>query len=146
MGAFIQREEIVPQHALVSDAMRTRETFARLVQSFNVPAQATFDPALYLAPPYAILDAIRVTPEDCETLIVIGHNPGIHQLAYDLGQRGPGKLVAALAAKFPTCALAVIDSDAASWRELHASNCRLARYMTARALRVHEPVDLDDDC
>ena len=78
--------------------------------------------------------------------MVIGHNPGIHQLAYDLGQRGPHKLVAALAAKFPTCALAAIDCDGATWRELHSSNCRLARYMTAKALRVHEPADMDDDC
>jgi phosphohistidine phosphatase len=146
MGAFLQRERLAPQQAFVSDAARTRETFAQLSSSLDRQPDAQFEGTLYLAAAHQILDVIRTAPEDCDALLVIGHNPGIHQLAYDLGQRGPHKLVTALAAKFPTCALAVIDCDISSWNELQASNCHLTRYMTAKALRVHEVADFDDDC
>lgn len=146
MGSFLQRENIQPDHALVSDAVRTHETFLRLALGLGRKPAVDFDGALYLAPPYGIIDRIRAAPEDAQTLLVIGHNPGLHQCAYDLGQRGPYKLVAALAARFPTCALAVIDSEAESWADIHATNCRLARFMTAKVLRLHEVADIDDDC
>lgn len=145
MGAFLQREQLLPERALVSSAARTRETFSALSAHIGASIPVNFAEALYLASPDAILELVRATPDDGGALLVIGHNPGIHQLALALGQRGPGKLVAALAIKFPTCALAVIESDVDAWRDIDAANCRLARYMTAKALRLHEVGDFDDD-
>lgn len=145
MGAFMQREGLTPDFALVSDAARAQQTYARICLGMGRKIPAQTDPALYLAPEAFILDRIRAADDDSETLLVIGHNPGIHQFAYDLGQRGPHKLTAALAASFPTCALAVIETDAEHWAQLHATNCRLSRFMTAKALRVHEVADVDDD-
>ncbi len=152
MGQFLQREILVPNHALVSDATRAMETFESLVQGIGVRPAADIVPALYLAQPPDILDIMRDAPDSAETVLVIGHNPGLHQLAFDLGQRGPRKLTNALAAGFPTCCLAVINCETASWRDVHPSTCRLDRYMTAKALReIHSAPDgllteVQDDC
>lgn len=145
MGAFLQREGLTPDFALVSDAARAQQTFARLCLGMGRKIASETDGRLYLAQPTAILDRIHGADDSAATLLVIGHNPGIHQLAFDLGQRGPHKLVSALAAQFPTCALAVIETEAELWSQMHATNCRLARYMTAKALRLHEVADVDDD-
>ncbi len=152
MGQFLARETLSPDYALVSDAQRTQQTFQLLAKGIGHHINAKIEDAVYLAEPAAILEVIRTAPDSAGTLIVIGHNPGLQQLAYDLGQRGPHKLVAALAAKFATCALAAIDCDCPSWRDIDATTSALARLMTAKALRdihaAHEyhPPDPDDDC
>ena len=146
MGQFLARENLAPDHALASDAARTRETFGLIVQGLGAKPAAEFNSALYLAAPAAILDAIRAAPGTAQTLLIIGHNPGLHQLAFELGQHGPRRLTEALVAKFPTCALAVIESDALSWQTIHPASCRLARYMTAKSLRENTLAEAEDDC
>ncbi len=152
MGQFLAREILAPDHALVSDATRAMETFEYLGQGIGLRPATEIVPELYLAQPSSILEIIHNAPESADRLLVIGHNPGLHQLAFDFGQRGPRKLIAALAAGFPTCCLVVINCETASWRDVHPATCRLDRYMTAKALReIHSVPDgllteAQDDC
>ncbi len=74
LGDWLRNKHHVPTQALVSSASRTQETFSRL--ALNTPASHHDD--LYLAEPKTILDRIKSTQAD--TLLVVGHNPGIAEL------------------------------------------------------------------
>ena len=78
--------------------------------------------------------AIREAPAAAKTLLVVGHNPGFHEMATLLVGSGDKRARAKLAAKFPTAALAVIDFDIANWLSIRPGAGRLDRLVTPRAI------------
>src|SRR5579871_6126255 len=83
MGAVLLREGLRPDLALVSPARRTLETW-RLAAEALGPAREELIPELYDAPAAVIRAAIRQAAGKGETLIVVGHNPGLHEVAVQL--------------------------------------------------------------
>ena len=138
MGDYLLEQGLKPAMALVSDATRARETFEALARAFNAPVRTSFDRALYLAAPDTLIDALREAPDDCQTLLLVGHNPGLHELAYNFSDSGESADVDALATKFPTCALAVITFETTHWRDIASAPARLERFVTARSLRPED--------
>jgi phosphohistidine phosphatase len=92
--------DAVPAHAIVSSAQRTRETWAIL--DFNERCRVEFRPELYLADAATIV-ALAQTRARGETTLMLGHNPGMHEAAEQLG----GSVID----RFPTSALAVCDEQ-----------------------------------
>ena len=118
MGREIARRGWVPDAALVSTALRTRETLALAGREWPREVAATFDPSIYEAAPQAILAAIRRTPDRVARLLVVGHNPGLERLAAALAGPGSGEdALARLREKFPTAALARFEFPS-GWAEL----------------------------
>lgn len=74
----------VPQVVVSSDAARTRETWARMKESIGGTPTVTFTNALYLMGIDEIREALRELPDDVETAMVIGHNPGWEDAVHDL--------------------------------------------------------------
>ena len=70
-----------------------------------------FSDALYNASAGQLLQIIITQPEELNSLMIIGHNPGLHELAFHLSRGGERDRQRQLAAAFPTCALAVINLD-----------------------------------
>src|SRR4051812_16087630 len=83
IGAYMARHGFVPDLALVSAAKRTRETWALIAPAFTKPPQVAFEEQLYQAGPEQLFDIIRETSRAL-SLAVIGHNPGLHELAVEL--------------------------------------------------------------
>ncbi len=88
LGAFLLAEGLAPDMVLCSDAIRTRETWAGIASQLPGAPAPTLSRDLYLADPPAILSAIRA--ETGNTIAVIGHNPGIGELAWALAETPPG--------------------------------------------------------
>jgi phosphohistidine phosphatase len=130
MAAYLAAQGLLPDRVLVSPARRTQETWALVAES--VPARAETVPEIYEAPPERILAAIRRAPEEAGTLLVVGHNPGIGELAAALVGEGPRKLRARAAGEFPTAAFAVIDFEGESWAALEPGTGRLERFVRPR--------------
>ena len=82
-----------------------------------------------------LLAAVRAVPDRHASAMVIGHNPGMQELAAALAGEGPRGAVKRLAGKFPTGALAVIIFDAARWAEVAPGAGRLDRFVRPRDLR-----------
>lgn len=82
LGAFLAREGIVPDEVLLSDALRTRETWAGIATHLPSAPAPTLNPALYLAEPAVMLKALQDATG--QTVALIGHNPGIEALAWHL--------------------------------------------------------------
>jgi phosphohistidine phosphatase len=94
IGAHMREHGIEPQLVLCSSATRTRETLARIGLSGEI------EPGLYGASASELLARVRELPPSLESVLLIGHNPGIHDVALAL-TGAPGK--------YPTGALATIE-------------------------------------
>ena len=98
--------------------------------------QVDFEERLYAAEPHTILALLRETPPKVHSLLIVGHNPGIHEAALALIASGDVEARERLHEKFPTSALAVIDFALDEWSKLHARSGRLDRFITPRQLAV----------
>ncbi len=117
-----------PDHALVSPALRTRQTWELVAEILPGGISHDFVPAIYEAPAARILEAIRAAPEDATCLLVVGHNPGLEELVASLvGSGSDAHAKARMRAKFPTAALAVFDVEA-EWRALGPGGARLVAF------------------
>lgn len=134
MGAHIAAVGLQPDFALVSSARRTEETWALVAPEFGKPCPARTVPSIYEAEPEAILAAIQDAPEECQRLLVIGHNPGFEELAALLAPIGDADAMGRLKMKYPTAGLAVIAFDAARWAEVAAGKGRLEAFVTPKSL------------
>lgn len=114
MGATLADLGLKPDMALVSPAARTRETWTAAQPAFP-KAQARFDDDLYHADSGAVRRAAEKAGQTAATVMVVGHNPGLQELAVQLLIEGsaPASLVARAQRRFPTAAAAVflIDSN-----------------------------------
>ena len=112
MAAALTAEGWVPDRALVSSARRTRETWSHLSPGL-ARCEVLVDEALYLAGERGIADFIAEA-DGASTLLIIGHNPGMHDLAVRLvREAGSSDHQAAMriAAKFPTGAAALFEAE-----------------------------------
>lgn len=134
MGAYMAQHAILPDLILCSTAKRTIETLELALQAFPAEPEVRYDDTLYLASPSEILKRVKSYGMDFPHIMVIAHNPGIHACALRLAGEGPDDAMAALAAKFPTAALAVIDFPSASWRDIKDGEGRLRLFMVPKAL------------
>lgn len=108
-GRWLAAQDVTPDHALVSSAERTRQTWEAMRTAAGWQLSAEPDSGLYSAGPESALDVVRLVPPETSTLVVVGHNPTMSMLVQllDDGEGDPAVLVE-LAGGFPTCALTVL--------------------------------------
>ena len=133
MGEEMRARDLVPDVVLVSPAVRTRETLARAEEGFGAPFKVVEDRAIYLAETETLIDLIRGAPAKAGKLMVIGHNPGMHELALAL-TNGPAGLRDEVAQKYPTAALAEISFDVDDWADVAPGTGRLRSFVRPRDL------------
>lgn len=132
MGKLLQRHGPQPDLVLCSPAARARETWERVAAELRTVPPIRLLRSLYMASPSRLLERIRAVEEPVETLLLVGHNPGMENLAALLS--GPGsdrKALERLSAKFPTTALAGFDLDA-PWSAVGSSSGRLVEFITPK--------------
>jgi phosphohistidine phosphatase len=127
---------LAPDVVLVSTARRTIETLEALEPWDDMPLVEPME-SLYLANPMQLVAALHGVAETVRSVLLIGHNPGMHDLALSLvGQKAidsGGPAERALASGFPTGALAEFVI-AGSWWDLREGGGRLVRFLTPRML------------
>jgi len=132
MGREMRRLGLGFDLILASPAARVTETLAELAQGYGGAVATDFDAHIYLASPETLLGLVRAADDAHARLLIVGHNPGMEQLALLLAQGG--ELRDRIAAKYPTGALAEIGFDAASWRDVAEGAGRLNRFIRPRDL------------
>jgi phosphohistidine phosphatase len=128
-GDWLRANVPAIDEVLCSTATRTRETLART----RIDAPVEFADRLYDATPGAVIDEINRTAGTVSTLLVIGHEPAMSQVALGLATADGSNPVAAdhISAKFPTSAMAVLRT-AATWAELALSGATLVTFHVPR--------------
>jgi len=136
LGAYLARHAFAPDRALVSPSARTRQTWELVAAAFGKPPPVTFDERIYDASPQTLLEAIKETRPEIGTLLVIGHNPSMQELAAMLVASGDIDARERLGEDFPTSALAAISFVANDWSGVHARGGRLEHFLTPRWLET----------
>ncbi|KQW53800.1 phosphoglycerate mutase [Nocardioides sp. Root1257] len=132
-GAWLAEQGITPDHALVSAALRTQETWASVAAGAGWSLSPELDRGLYAAGPETALDLIRLVDTEVERLVVIGHNPTMAVLAQVLDDgSGDPEVSASMVGDFPTSAVAVFSYDGA-WADLGEGTARLEAFRVGRA-------------
>jgi phosphohistidine phosphatase len=130
MAEHLRRESVAPELVLCSSARRTRETLDRIESALG-KAKVEIEPELYAASEQRLLERVQEVPEAFESVMLIGHNPGIERLALSLA--GSGAELAAIRRKYPTGALATLEFSG-RWTELGPGGARLASFVTPKEL------------
>lgn len=109
IGRFMAAQSWQPDLALVSPAIRARDTWQLVAPELSAPVETRFEPAIYMAEPEALLTLLQRS-DTSGSVILVGHNPGLEQLADLLaGPQSEPQARARMAEKFPTAALARFD-------------------------------------
>lgn len=120
-----------PDLVLCSSAERTRETVARIAHALPSGVPVLVEDQLYLAEANELLARLRQVDDGVPSVLVVGHNPGLHALAVGLLRPTERHRVPT----FPTSALSVHDLAVPRWSELGPSGTRLVDFVTPRSLR-----------
>ena len=135
IGAYMSRHGLVPDRVAVSPAWRTRETWELLAAALPARLEVTFEDGLYNAEPEAILEIARQGAGE-RTALIVGHNPGLHELAHALVASGDVETRERLHENLPAGGLVVIDFAGEDWSKLHARSGRLDRFVSPRSLEL----------
>jgi len=130
LGAYLARHDFIPDRAVVSTSARTRETWTLLAAAMGKAPPVSFEERLYDASPESILQTIKETGPDTGTLMVVGHNPGLQELAAMLVASGDIEARERLGREFPTSALVVIGFAVENWNGVHPRGGRLEHFVT----------------
>lgn len=128
VGAWLRDQGVTPDHALVSDAQRTRETWADVAAAAGWGTEPELDAGLYSAGPESALDLVHLVDAGTGTLLVLGHNPTIHYLAQVLcDDEGDVEAQMALLHGFAPSSAVIFDVDVA-WDRLVPGTATLRAY------------------
>ena len=131
MSRHLREQDLQPELVLCSTARRARETLERMQPALGA-ATVELERDLYAASADALLGRLRRVPDTVASVLLIGHNPGLQDLALDLA-RSP-RSAGELATKFPTAALVALEVPAANWRELDRGTAEIVAFVRPRDL------------
>jgi phosphohistidine phosphatase len=139
IGGWIGRHPPFPDCVLVSPAVRARETWNIAWEAMRdrvPPPQVESAPDLYGADPALLLHVVRTASvTDPGRLMLVGHNPGLHELALALAGSGDAGGRKALIDNLPTSGLAIMDFAIDDWDDVALRRGRLAVFVTPKLLR-----------
>ncbi|MDO6965013.1 SixA phosphatase family protein [Rhizobium alvei] len=134
IGAYLGRLDPRPDGVIVSTAKRTMATWEEVRPYLAANLDSTETSAIYEASAEDLMAELRKVGDEVQTLLVIGHNPGLQALALTLIGEDHSDAAARLATKFPTAALAMIDLAIDHWSDLHPETGRLYAFVTPKTL------------
>jgi phosphohistidine phosphatase len=134
IAAHLRSEGIRPALVLCSSARRTRDTLAAVQPSLDETTEVRVEDGLYGAGATAIVALLRTVDAAVPSVMVIGHNPGLEDLALALAGDGAETAVRQLRTKFPTGALATLELRSSAWPELAFGDAFLLSVVLPRDL------------
>lgn len=133
VGRWFSKHELKPVLVLHSPARRVRETLAALEHSMpGLECKALEE--IYNAPSLLLLETLRLALPEKKSLLLIGHNPGIQELAFALTGEAEPAVQQAMVRGFSPATLAVLDCPLDSWADLKPGLCRMTGFYSPGSL------------
>ncbi len=126
-----------PDLVICSGARRARETLDGVAAALPKDTVVEYDDRIYQATTDRLIDVLRGIDPGVEAVLMVGHNPSMHDLAVELAADGPE--LDAIAGKFPTAALAELEFEG-EWSQVGGDCAQLGRFTRAKMLRSDQPV------
>ncbi len=136
IGAYMASHALVPERAVLSPAARTQETWKYLGGAFKPAPAAISAERLYDAAPRDIIGIVKASPASAHSLMLIGHNPGLHEAALMLIASGDIDARERLREGLPTAGLVVVDFAFDDWSKVHPHSGRLERFVSPKSLEA----------
>ena len=131
LGALLAGLEPKVDCILSSPATRAAQTTDRLAAELDLANSVTWEKDIYLAAADTLLDLLRRAPEEVEHVVLVGHNPGLEELAAGLCSGAPDNSVLTLV----TATLAHFDLDITRWNQLRWGAGQLKLLISAKVLK-----------
>lgn len=126
----LRHKPFAPERVLCSPAIRTRQTLEPLVTDGLLPdAEVIFEPAIYMGLASHLFALLHEQPDTLNSLLVVGHNPGIHQLAISLAGQGAEMDLQLLARMFPPLSFVAFSFEAARWQDISLASGSLDGFL-----------------
>ena len=136
MGRHVRDHGLRWDRMISSPAIRCAETIEIACQAAGRPVAVQWDRRIYLASSATLLDLLRAQDDQSTAILMVGHNPGLEDLIFDLvPDDGSSPLRDVVEIKFPTASFAVLELDADKWSEL--------KERCGRLVHLTRPRDLD---
>jgi phosphohistidine phosphatase len=133
IGAYMARHGLTPDLAIVSPARRAQETWTLLAAAFAKAPRVAGEERIYNANTDSLIEVIGET-RAARSLLIVGHNPGLHDLAVQLIASGNVEPRQQVAEKLPTSGLVVIELPFDDWSRVRPHAGRLERFVTPRLI------------
>lgn len=134
MGRYMDQKNYRPDFILCSDARRAADTLEIVTSQWKMVPPIEMEPALYLAGRSGVLKRLGAVVSRHESVMVVGHNPDLHEVVASLAQTGSVEWIQSAAGKFPTTALAVLELPIDHWREAAKATGDMVDYATPKTL------------
>ena len=135
IGRYLGERGASVDLVLCSTAVRARQTFDHVLGSIGRP-EVRFESDIYGADAASLIGMLRELTDPIRSVLVVGHNPAMHELAVLLVGDGNAAARESLRERFPTGALATISAPPGSWRDLREHSGRLESFVIPRRLAV----------
>ncbi len=116
VGEIIRKNKFQIDSIISSPAKRAEQTAILVKEAANIKADIQFDERIYEASPHRLLEILSESDDKIESVMLVGHNPGLEGLVKMLTQE---------IESMPTAALAVIDLKIDKWKQIHIDCCNL---------------------
>jgi phosphohistidine phosphatase len=138
MARHLKERDLLPDAILCSASLRTRLTLQLLMKEWHEDIPVTFERKIYEAAPMAIIACLGAIDDDYRRVMVIGHNPGLQELALYLLKNQSDPRRALIVEKFPTAALAMIRIDTKVWSSIVGVRAELMHFIRPRDLEEQQ--------
>jgi phosphohistidine phosphatase len=131
-GIALAEADSLPDLALCSTAVRARQTWESASAEWGTPPPVRYEPRLYATDVADLLDVVHQVPPEVETLLLIGHNPGLAELVLELAGDSLDDALDEVRVKFPTSAIAVLAWHGRTWQDLAPGTALLTGLIVPR--------------
>ncbi|MDH6623294.1 phosphohistidine phosphatase [Streptomyces sp. LBL] len=131
-GRVLAESDLLPDLALCSTAVRARQTWESVSAQWGTPPPVRFEAEVYGADAAELLGVVQAVPAEVDTLLLVGHNPGLEELVLDLAGDGLDDALDEIRLKFPTSAIAALAWRGTDWRDLTWGAALLTRVIVPR--------------
>ena len=125
MGKFISKRKLTPELIISSPAVRARMTAALAMEGGELQSELRYDERIYEADMETLLKVVSQIDETAETVLLVGHNPGMQELV---------KALTGEEHEFPTATLAQISLKLDKWSSVQPASGRLKLLITPKSL------------
>ena len=133
MAAYLRRAKIAPDLVICSTAVRAQQTLDPIVKAAKKPPKIVLVREIHEGARRTLWEQLWNLPESAKSVLLIGHNPALQDLALELADADLNKLLVAAGGKFPTGAMASFRFDGA-WKALEPHGAMLASFITPKAI------------
>ena len=135
IGQWMAANGVTFEQVFASPAVRVIDTLDGVWAGYGRKMEPTWDRRIYLASSATLLDVLREVSDDHDSVMMVGHNPGMEDVVFDLvPDDGSSPLREEVEVKYPTAALAQLEIDIESWGDIGKPVAQLKRFVRPRDL------------